>query len=423
MAFIKNKTLYVFDDSNNYVPFETVNGEIFLTADLISGLFSFDDYKRAVKSRISKRVVRLYLLNDDETIKKDVSEYLISGSIDFNYQQGQTRSCNITLMNFKNEWLPSPVKGMLWKGTKFRIDIGLYFNGIVYWKKCGIFTPSDSSLSNNGSNKTISLQMYDKFAMLDGTLGGKTDSDFKIPVNTTIRQAIQMCLSADKGNGKSYDYKTLIFPSKHDSVMTPYTISHTPNSSTGDIIIELANMISCDAYYNETGNLTLTSGIDDTDIENKSILWNYSGNELLYFDPNMTVDYSRIVNKVIVNGGIVNGYRFKGVVINTNPKSQNNIFFTEPNSEIIDDENIISDELCLERAKFEYKKLSMFGAQIKYKSIFIPHLLPNDIILWSNNDYNIKNEKFIIQSINIDLTSEATMDISASNISEVAFGG
>ena len=36
--------------------------------------------------------------------------------------------------------------------------------------------------------------------------------------------------------------------------VTPYTITTDENCSIGDIIIELADMISCDVYYNSSGN-------------------------------------------------------------------------------------------------------------------------------------------------------------------------
>ena len=83
MAFIKNKILYVLNDSNKYVPMYTVNKEVFLTADKIFGLFSYDDYSKAVRSPLSQIVTRIYLLNDDETIRDEISEFLKSGNIDF----------------------------------------------------------------------------------------------------------------------------------------------------------------------------------------------------------------------------------------------------------------------------------------------------------------------------------------------------
>ena len=421
MAFIKNKILYVLDeDGVTYIPFTTVKGELFLTADAVSGIFSFNDYSRAIRSKSSKHIVRLYLLNEDETIKKDISEYLISGSIDLNYQKGQTRSCNIVLRNSNKEWIPSPVKGNLWKGIKYRIDLGLYYRGTVFWKQCGIFTPANPNLSSNRSNKTISLQMYDKFSLLDGTIGGKSIKNFSIAVGTKIKDAIKSVLFSDMGNGRQYDYKSLIFPSEHENKVTSHTITITPNSNLGNVILELVWMISCDVYYNSVGNLTVSSIPDGSLASNKPILWNYSEKDSLYFDFSMEIDYTSIVNQVTVYGAIVNGYQYKATAYNVNPKSQSNIYLTLPNPEEITDSNLNSDELCMYKAVYELKRKLIIACKSKFKSVFIPHLDINNLILLANSDYDFNEEKFLMSNIHLEIgTSMISMDINASNINEV----
>ncbi|HRG61316.1 MAG TPA: hypothetical protein PLU59_05130, partial [Aliarcobacter cryaerophilus] len=65
-----------------------------------------------------------------------------------------------------------------------------------------------------------------------------------------------------------------------------------PNSSLGEIIIELANMIACDVYYNVNGNLVISSGIADIAYVSRSTLWSYKDNELEQFE---TVSILKIV--------------------------------------------------------------------------------------------------------------------------------
>ena len=77
MAFVKNKRLYVLtDDKKGYEQFLTVLNEEFLTADR-NNIFSYKGYCRAISSPISHKVTRVFLLNNDETIKSDISEFLI----------------------------------------------------------------------------------------------------------------------------------------------------------------------------------------------------------------------------------------------------------------------------------------------------------------------------------------------------------
>ena len=178
MAILKNKILYVLNDTGEYVPFYThpdVN-EMFLTADPVENLFLWEDFTRAVRYPLSKRVVRVYYLNDDETINRDISEYVVSGNLSFNYAQGITRTANLTLNNYTKEMFPNPINGIVWQGHKFRIDIGLYYNKTIFWKRCRIFATQTPSIDEE--NQTTSIQLYDKFAMLDGTIGGKRDHEF-----------------------------------------------------------------------------------------------------------------------------------------------------------------------------------------------------------------------------------------------------
>ena len=311
--FIKNKTLYVLDENLGYVPLYTVNNEILLTADIIKGLFSYDDYYRAVCSPLSRRISRITLLNNDETVKMDVTEYLTACTVDLTHSQGKTRSASVTFLNTDGYWTPSPVKGFIWKGSKFRIEAGLYFNNTVFWANYGIFTPVNPVVDD--SNQTVQFQLEDKFAFLDGTIGGTIDSDFKIPVGTPIDVAITSCLGSTKENGEKYDLKPIIFPNSKQNIVTPYTISKSPGLTYGEIIIELAEMISCNANYNENGNLVIEGNDDDIPLEDKVVLWNFDDSTVLHTQPNISMDMSKIINKVTVVGAIENGYRYKGVEI------------------------------------------------------------------------------------------------------------
>ena len=417
-TFIRNKQLYTLDDNNNYIPFNTVDNEIFLTADPIEGLFSFNDYYMAVHSPLSQRIPRLYLLNEDETIKQDITEYITACSIDLTYEQGITRSASVTLLNVDGKWTPDPVKGFLWKGTMFRIEVGLYYNGTIFWANYGIFTPIDPVIDDEA--QTVQFQMQDKFAFLNGTAGGGIDSDFKIPVGTSIRAAIESCLTAEKQNGGWYDIKPIIFPNNKQSITTHYTISKSPGLTYGEIIIELADMISCDVYYNENGNLVVSGDSDDILLENRTVLWNFNDTIPLYTQPNITMDLSKVINKVTVVGAIVNGKRFKGVATNNNAESRTNIHLTRLNPEYIEDSNIASDALCLTRAKYELQKKTLLGLQIKFNCVFIPNLLPGNLVTWTNTKHGFLNEKFFINSISIDVLNPTLMNISLTNIREVS---
>lgn len=185
MTIYKNKALYVRSsdaDVFSEIPLTTVNKEILLTSDLVSYEY-FDEtapgYKRAVREPVSLRVTRVLLLNDDATVKEDVSEYISQWSLDMEYGDSRiSKSVNLTILNYDDTWRPSPTSGRLWKGAKFKIMLGIYYDGILYWRDYGIFVAGN--LSINEAERTIGVQLYDKFALLDGTVNGKRNYDLEL---------------------------------------------------------------------------------------------------------------------------------------------------------------------------------------------------------------------------------------------------
>lgn len=404
MSFVKNKKLFVVGENNEgYEQFFTVLNEEFLTADR-NGLFSLEEYRQSILMPISSRVTRIFLLNNDETIKSDISEFLISGNINMKQSSGIRNSGNLSLFNYNKMFSPNVINGILWEGTKLRIDSGIFFCGHIYWKRLGIFIVHDPT--ENENDNSVSFTIYDKFSLVDGTVSGKRDNEFKISSGTFIKDAIKLCLNPD-GND-AYDTNTIIFPIKHSTQKTPYTITKDPNCTMGEIIIELAKMISCDVYYNELGNLIVYSDSDDINYETSPIQWIYQDEDELTGKPTISYKFSNVAKRVTVFGAIENGKQYKGEFENTNPLTR---YYTK-NSLHISDSNIISDELCLDRAKYEYKKNCRLNIQLSFEGVFIPHLMPNDIVLWSNKDLKYRNDKFIINSIDIDLLNSEKANIS-----------
>lgn len=406
MAFVKNKRLFVVDeDGIGHEQEYTVLNQEFLTADR-NTLFSLDEYRQAILSPISSRVTRIFLLNDDETIRSDISEFLVSGNVSMTQASGIRSSGSMSLFNMNKMFSPNVVNGILWEGTKLRIDTGIYFYGHIYWQRLGIFAVHDPA--ENEDNNSVSFSIYDKFALVDGTIGGKRDSEFKIPTGTLVKDAIALCLNPDDNLKSAYDCKTVIFPMKYKNETTPYTITKDPNCTMGEIIIELSKMISCDAYYNELGNLVVHSDNDDINYETAPIQWIYRDEDLLTGKPTVSYMFANVAKKVTVFGAIEDGKQYQGVFENKNPLT---CHYTQ-NLLHITDSNIIGDDLCFDRAKYEYKKSCRLNIQLKFEGAYIPHLLPDSIVLWSNKDLKYKNDKFIINSIDIDLMNSEKTNMS-----------
>ncbi len=221
------------------------------------------EYINAIKGKSIEPDFRIYILNPDETIYKEISDDLIYGlgSLTINYQQGQRRSLNFALDNSSKEYTPNPNNRKIWIGTKIRLDLGIKLkDGTIYYKQNGIFVVSDPVVTRHNAEEIVTIQCYDKFALLDGTLGGTIDATWEISAGKNIRDAIQEILLLNDGTGNPYDSKLMFFDPQYLTTQTAYTVEKAPGSSWGEMIIELADMIACDVYYNEFGNLVISSG-------------------------------------------------------------------------------------------------------------------------------------------------------------------
>lgn len=382
-------------------------------------------YQKAIKDSIIKPKFRLSLLSQNETVKEEIVNDIIdgSGSLAINYQQGQRRSLNFSLINIDGKWTPNANNNHLWIDTRFKLDLGIQINDDeIYWQSNGIFVVANPQSTHQGANKQIAIQCYDKFAMLDGTLGGNIDGTYTIPVGTNIKQAVKDILMLDNGNNYPMDIKPLIFDSKYATATTAYTITKTPDSTLGDIIIELANMISCDVYYNESGNLVFQSGIDDIANIRKPVLWSYKESELEYLQGDTSYDFSKVKNRVIVvSSNVNNNSTYSAVAENNNAKSPTRIKKIGTRNKYIEDNNIYSNQLAQDRADYELNKVSILQLTISAKSTYMIHLDVNNCIEITDTHYGYKNDRFIIQSLNIPLSIGSIIDIQCTNIADLPF--
>ena len=180
-------------------------------------------------------------------------------------------------------------------------------------------------MSVEQDSKTVSLQLSDKFASLDGSLGGKIANSVTIALDSNIKNAYGGLLKEERMNNIPYDIKPIHFPIKYFDEKTAYTITKTDEATIGDIGIELAEMLSCDIYYDEFGYLTFKEGDYTLDTSDSEVIWDFDDNDLECMGSSINVKFSELYNVVTVIGANINGDLVTYTVQNENPKSQGNI--------------------------------------------------------------------------------------------------
>ena len=400
-----------------------LDGENLTVSVLKNNTISQEEIESAIRSPIVKRFVKIFLLREDESVVKDITPWVqLTGSIEKNNNSGQTRSVSLSINNERVDgismWTPQPNCGDLWFYNKIKIVSGLYVENKIYEVGEGIYVFKDPSLSDNGANYNISLQCYDKFALLDGTIDGIGDLDYEIPRKTPLYGAFSTMLKLERTTGIPFDLKDILFPSKYLNEVTPYTVKKTAENSIGVILKDLSLMISCDIKYDDNGNMNVIDSLADLDYHNRGVAWNFRNGE--FKNPSITLSKSKIKNKVTVVGANINGRLVKGVAENNNLES---IYNTKGGFGIkatkITDDLLYSSYLCKERARYELKKSAQEYASVSMQTIYIPHLEPGDLVRWTYDPWGINQEIFLVNKISVPLAAKDWMSITLTNLTEL----
>lgn len=423
MSLFRYKKYAIIDTEGIVQYLMTQDGKYIVSTEEIDGYIPIEEIEEAVRSPIAKRYIRVFLLREDETIVKDITPWVkLNGSIEKKDTSGQSRSAALTLVNEKinGEYLWTPVANRdgLWRYNKIKIVSGIYLYDRIYEVREGVFVMHDPSISQSGASHDVSMQCYDKFALLDGTIDGIGDIDYEVARGTNLKSAITSMLHLERSTGIPFDLKEVIFPTKYVKEVSPYTLKKTGENAVGKIMLDLTTMISCDIKYDDDGRMNITDTLGDLDPHNRRVIWNFRTGE--FFNPKIQLKRSQIKNKITVVGANINGSLVKATAENTNPLSNYNINsdFGIKAKKITD--NLLSTEyLCKERARYELKKTMQKYATVSMQCIYIPHLLPGDLVRWTYEPWDIEQETFLINTVSVPISPKDNMSITMTNLAEL----
>jgi len=386
------------------------------------------NYLKALKSNIASLQYRVEIVDwTEENILYDITNKLISGTgnLSINYQQGVRRSFSFDLENVDKTFSPSAETGILYVGTKFKLIIGV--NSIdkkdIYWWDQGIFVISDAGNKINSGGKIVSVQSTDKFGMFGAELGySQLIGDYKIESGTLIYDVFRDILSTDMENGYILDYKVpYLDPLYADEVM-PYTLTKSKGSYIGDILIELANVLGSNIFYDRSGHLNISSGTEDVSYSQKGVLHNFEEEDLEVGDINVAYSYKDVVNSVTVIGTNINDKIYSHTAQNNNPFSNTRIeLIGLKEASPIESAMVYSDERAEEFSIYKLNNMSILQSNISIISSVIPHLEVDEVITVTKDYYNFMYERFIIQELSFSIDFSSPMTISCCNVSELPY--
>lgn len=381
---------------------------------------TFDDYIAILKTGVYQPFARLSFLRPvDESVYFEYTSEILDGSLTIQKENGVRRTINLTLKNENGQFTPH--KDGLWVNSKFFVELGIKdTNGELFLFPQGVFVLRNPSMVSLSNSNTITIDGIDKFALLNGTLGGTLDGTYQVPILTDVHTAIRNILSTniDAALTVKIDPKAPLLSSINLVPVNPYTIIKEVGANLGDILLELGGLSSVNSFYDANGYYNFRQDVSDLE---KPISFYFSTNEFYYQGSTYNLAFEDLRNKVIVIGDNVNGAIYDASATMTDSLSPFNIYRIGVKTEVINDSNIYSDALAELRAAYELKRLLSIQSSVDLQCIPMYHLDVDTLIALTDDKLGLVDEKFLIRSITLPFQPNSNMSISAVKASELSF--
>jgi hypothetical protein len=360
---------------------------------------TFAHYMQAIKSSTREPVYLIEFLDEEENVISSLTPDLISGNLSLNYQSGTRKSLNMTLVNKDGVYIPIP-EANLWINTKFKLSTGLRINNMDYFINRGIFVLSEPENTSRFAEKTATITALDKWALLDGTLGGELESDYIISVDTPIETAVRQ-IFLDAG-----EIKPVIIDGGLGN--TPYTITEEAGSNYSSILFKLAEMLSFEVYYNADGYPVFTAPVD---VDSEPIQFVFNTDEVLYLGSSHKYKYPDIKNYIVVIGDNINGDIFSAIAQDANALSPTRVSLIGKKVKVIRDDLIYTDLLAQQRADYELKKRIALFESVDFSAIPVDIINEGNIVTIDDSSNNLHGDRYIVQSVSFPLNFNGEMNI------------
>lgn len=367
---------------------------------------------------------KIFILNSDETEKYEIPNYDIkkhSGNYSEEYQNGARRTISFSLVDTDSKYTLKEYK--ITYGTKIAFHIGMEIpeKDAIIWFRKGVFVVNKITPSLSSGEKTIGINAADKFSLFEGN-NGIVPQTTKIEKGQKIIPIFFDILRQECGNGYVYDQNDIIFDKSFKDSLLPIDITMQTGQNWSSLLLQLAEILSAELFYDDVGRLNIVPIQDVVQDSDKPCVYSFSDIDGTTQSITLSTDLDKAVNKIYVVGATINGHTCMASSQNNSPDSPISIQKIGLKvGSIINDTNITSDYKAQERADYELRKQIVLQSQISIGAFLNPLLTVNNIIKVSNSYYGMQNDRFLIQSISIQIGYDGIMSISASNINNLRY--
>lgn len=399
------------------------------------------DYLNMLKRPFTK-LCRLRFLNpdgstafavDNNAHNRHSGAFVDEGSISVNLQNGQRRTAEVKLLNLDAAFDYNV--NNLWFGTEIAIDEGLVLSdGSDYYIQQGVFLIETPVESVEPNNRSITYNLVDKWANLDGTLFGNLEGTYECAVNTNIFQPISALLAEDRGNGYPLDRVKPIFTEYYNDktqelpdgstvsmVLTPYTLTvDGENGTKADVILGFGEMLNAWVGYDSAGALRLDPSQDDISDKDKPVLFQFSQEETQLLGMTYTIKNTEVYNDYIVIGEMMDDYsQPKGRAENFDGASDTNIKLIGRKTVRYSAAGYATDTQCRDLAVWKLKRATVLQKAVSISCTQIMHISENSLVSIVRTDKEGSPvEKHLIQGFTRPLSYNGAMTINCISVND-----
>lgn len=389
------------------------------------------------------KLVRLRFLNpdgstsfvlDNDPMNRRSNTFLSSGEMRCNLQNGQRRTASVTLSNVDQQFDYNI--NSLWFGQEVALDEGMLLpNGEEFYFQQGIFlldTPTDEL---NPEDRTITYNLVDKWASLDGTLYGNLEGTYEVPLGTNIFQPITALLEEDRGNGIPVDNIPPIFTDYYNGITqqlpdgttvpmtdTPYTFRvEGDNGTIAEVVTGLTGMLNAWVGYDKTGALRVDPSQDDLLDTAKPVAWRFQFEDFTFLGATYTIKNTEVYNDYIIVGEQLDDYtQPKGRATNNNPKSDTNVQTIGRKTVREHMTGYATDKQCQDLAEWKLKRSSILQKTVSISCSQIMHISENELVEIVRTDKpNSPVERHLIMGFSRPLNGTERMTIDAVSVNDL----
>lgn len=355
--------------------------------------------------------IKVEVLNFNFQTINSLEGRVTEGSISVDATSDIRRTCSLTLTVEKAKNMISP-SGELWLDKFIRIYEGIdnpRNNNETVWWNMGIFLINNPNTVYNSITETVTFEGLDLMSKLTGRRNGQLPAVATVvPAGNQIADVVKQIIT-QLGGFDNYIIEDVGYE-------IPYDIKKDMGATIYDLLVEIRDLYANWEMFFDVNGVFHWQQIPDG--ENEPIVVNFDElRQKLVISDGINVDFENVKNNVIVYGRLLdNGYQVMATATDTITSSPYNVNSIGQINYIVDDERIYNDDLAAQRAKYELYLHARLNDAITLEIVPIPWL--NDVnikIKYTNEEIGLSGE-FLIQSLEIPLGIDSSMNINAIKI-------